>query len=144
MSETYNFTTTNIEKGVNPLDFLAPEMIVNIISNLPNLKSVLAFSLTSRRIHSILVHNESTIARNIAAKLLEDDDPNVVRLAFLACQAGLIKVPSVHCAQKFLSAFVNPTENPSRLYRFRTLASMPSLSMSVELLLDWTATYGML
>ncbi|KAI0882256.1 uncharacterized protein GGS22DRAFT_195994 [Annulohypoxylon maeteangense] len=126
------------------LDRLAPELIINIVSMLPDVKSVLALGSTSHKYRAITIHNEGTIARNMAVKILGDDDPEVVRLAFLACKATLIKNPDARLIRKFIKNYVNPADHAPFLYRLRAVDLMGDLSASVELLLDWTSTYATL
>ncbi|KAI1459444.1 hypothetical protein F4805DRAFT_420332 [Annulohypoxylon moriforme] len=131
-------------KGDSHLDRLAPELIVNIVSHLPNLKSVLTFSSTAHKYRTIIIENQRTIVRNLAATILEDDDPEVIRLAFLACNATLIEYPDYRGVRKFIKKYVNPAEKGSDIYNFRALSLMRGLSVNVEILLDWTATYATL
>ncbi|KAI0895966.1 hypothetical protein F4806DRAFT_502796 [Annulohypoxylon nitens] len=125
-------------------DRLAPELIANIISLLPNAKSVSSFSQTSRWCHAIVKEHEGAIARYMAATLLVDDDPELIRLAFLACQAALVKYRDHRRARAFIKDFINPGELESQIYKYHALAFMGDLNVGIELLLDWTATYGMI
>lgn len=80
----------------------------------------------------------------MAATLLGDDDPELIRLAFLACHAALVKYRDHRRARAFIKDFINPGELESQIYKYHALAFMGDLNVGIELLLDWTATYGMI
>ncbi|KAI0149983.1 hypothetical protein F4776DRAFT_188338 [Hypoxylon sp. NC0597] len=141
-----NDTTTVVprEGNRNLLGQIATETIIDIFSSLPNLRSVLALGGTSKRLHAILLKHEGIIARNQAIHILGDDDPGLVKLAFIACYACSIIRRSTEGVRQFLDAYVNRGKWPSQLYRLRALSIMPKINMGVELVEDWLATYGIL
>ncbi|KAI1762124.1 hypothetical protein GGR53DRAFT_532883 [Hypoxylon sp. FL1150] len=69
---------------------LVPELIVEIFSALPDLNPILHLCLASRRFHAILSENESAIARGFALKILGYNNPPVLKLAFMACEACML------------------------------------------------------
>ncbi|KAI0837163.1 hypothetical protein F5Y06DRAFT_297950 [Hypoxylon sp. FL0890] len=139
----HNTTIATKDKG-NPLDGLATETIIPIFCKLPNVKSILAFGAISKKYHAILSKHEGIIARNHATKILGDDDPGVVKLAFIACYARFIIRRTTEGLQQFLEAYVHRDNWPSQFYRLRAFSVMPRMNMGIELVEDWLATYGML
>ncbi|KAI1136053.1 hypothetical protein F5Y05DRAFT_392767 [Hypoxylon sp. FL0543] len=128
----------------HPLDVLPAETIIPIFCSLPNVQSVVAFGMISKKIHAILKKHEGVIARDLAITILGDDDPGVVKLAFITCYARFIVRRSTQGIQQFLKAYVHRNHWPSRLYQLRALAILPTINMGIELVEDWLATYGIL
>ncbi|KAI1774822.1 hypothetical protein F4818DRAFT_419084 [Hypoxylon cercidicola] len=133
---------TAAEKEPSPFERLPPETIIQIFSSLTSLKSVLHLCLASRRFHAILSQNEGAIARGFAITLLEEDDPSLLKLAFMACESRIVDQGSKDSVAEFIAAYVHRDNWPLKLYRFRALHSLAKTNMGVELLVDWIATYA--
>ncbi|KAI2614899.1 hypothetical protein GGR54DRAFT_650905 [Hypoxylon sp. NC1633] len=137
-------------------DSLPNETIVRIFASLTSLKSILALSLTARRFHAILSNHEGQVAYGYAIGLVGDDDPDVVKYAFMASEAvcirGLISSHNYESGHsdftdrvdEILDKFVRKGKWPQRLYRLRALPMIAIISEGVEIVMDWVASYGML
>ncbi|KAI1413228.1 hypothetical protein F5Y13DRAFT_179698 [Hypoxylon sp. FL1857] len=136
-------TMTTKTEG-SSFDGFPVETILPIFCSLPNVGAVLNFGAISRKHQAILLENEGVIARNLAIRILGDDDPGLVKLAFIACYARDIIRQSIQGVRQFLEAYVNRGRWPTQFYRLRALGAMPKINMGIELLEDWIATYGML
>lgn len=78
------------EKEFITFECFPPEIVVEIYSALPDLRSILHLCLTSHRFHAILFENESAIARGFAIKLLGYNNRSVLKLAFLTCESHIL------------------------------------------------------
>ncbi|KAI1762125.1 hypothetical protein GGR53DRAFT_468626 [Hypoxylon sp. FL1150] len=132
------------EKELGPFERLPLEAILQIFSSLPNLKSVLNLGLASRDFHSILTKNEGAIARGFATTVLGHDDPGLLKLAFMACEARIIDLKSKDSIAEFIHTYVQREAWLPELYRFRALHALPKINMAIKLVIDWIGTYGTL
>lgn len=129
-------------KDYRPFDRLPPEVIVQIFCGLPDLKSVLGLGHTSHRLHGILLEHESTIARQIAITILQDGNPGLIKLAFMACETRVTRPTTVDSVREFLERYVHRGKWPSQLYRLRAVGRMPKINAAINLLMDWIQEYA--
>lgn len=130
-----------LNEETGPFERLPLEIIIQIFSSLPNLKSVLNLGLASRDFYSILSENEGAIARGFAITILEVDDPGLLKLAFMACESRTIDTTSKESITEFIDTYVWRRAWPLKLYQLRALYSLPKINMAVKLIIDWVATY---
>ncbi|KAI8963603.1 hypothetical protein F5Y11DRAFT_364934 [Daldinia sp. FL1419] len=125
------------------LDRIPSELIIHIFSSLPDTNSIQNFSRASMKLLQIFHTHESVILYRFLARHIKDEDPGVVKMAYLACQArtavvDFADVPStIFGGLKFLKMYAQRNPVSVESLQLATFEGLPELSKSIESVLDW-------
>ncbi|KAI0103399.1 hypothetical protein F4814DRAFT_452746 [Daldinia grandis] len=135
-----------LEKERLVLDGLPAELAISIFTYLPNVESIQSLGLVSKKLRETLLAHESVIARRFVARLTKDDDPGVMKLAFIACKArdfsfdyGDLEDP-FDAGIGFLEKYVQRGDWPVRFYQLPALRWLPELSEGIMGVFNWFVT----
>lgn len=131
---------TSIPNCFNALD---SNLLTLIYSTLPDLRSLAHLAMSCRHMRTALRDNESSIARNLAARLIDDDIPEGVKLAFIIVKAHSIDTRSPQAVRQFCETYVNRynkeehNEPRKDLYNLRALPTIRRIFDAAREISEW-------